>query len=342
MKTAILSPNNVQQAAKWLNEGKLVAFPTETVYGLGADATNSQAAQSVYLAKGRPSDNPLIVHVNGPKMVWQYADIQQKDTAMKLMDAFWPGPLTIILPIKAGKLSKTVTGGLDTVAFRMPDNETTLQLISLLDKPIVGPSANTSGKPSPTLAEHVYHDLNGKITAILDDGPTRVGLESTVLDLTSEVPTILRPGAISLEQLREVIGTVQSDHHQVQAGEIPKAPGMKYKHYAPQAQVIIIDSISDFAPAITRIEHKKVPFAVMAEQKVLDQLDLTPAQETFSLGESLASASHLLFAALRQFDLNPQIKYILAQGFSASGLGAAYMNRLNKSAGNTHFKTQED
>ncbi|MBA1394332.1 L-threonylcarbamoyladenylate synthase, partial [Lactobacillus sp. XV13L] len=208
-------------------------------------------------------------------------------------------------------LSKTVTGGLDTVAFRMPANQTTLKLISTLGKPIVGPSANTSGKPSPTLAQHVYHDLKGKITAIIDDGPTKVGLESTVLDLTSSVPTILRPGAISQEQLADVIGVVQSDHHQVQPGEIPKAPGMKYKHYAPQAQVIIVDQIQDFAPAISWIRQRQEPFAIMAEQQVLDQLDVTSAQATFSLGESLDSASHLLCSCLRQFDLNPKMGYIL-------------------------------
>ena len=341
MKTTILSPEQISQAAQWLAEGKLVAFPTETVYGLGADATNPQAAQSVYEAKGRPSDNPLIVHVDSPQMVWQYADVADKSLALKLMDNFWPGPLTIILPVKAGTLSKTVTGGLDTVAFRMPDNKATLNLISILGRPLVGPSANTSGKPSPTLAQHVYHDLQGKISGILDDGPTRVGLESTVLDLTSSIPTILRPGAVSQQQLQEVIGTVQSDHHKVQPGEIPKAPGMKYKHYAPQAQVVIVDTVEDFEPALSWVKQQNQPFAVMAEQSVLDQIDLTAARATFSLGCNLDSASHLLFAALRKFDLDPQIKYILAQGFTASGLGAAYMNRLNKSAGNKHFKSQE-
>lgn len=336
MKTEILANTQTQQAASWLGQGELVAFPTETVYGLGADATNPTACRAVYQAKGRPSDNPLIVHVDGPQMVWQYA--QKDERAEKLMTAYWPGPLTIILKLKPQTLSTTVTGGLTTCAFRMPDNAATLTTITQLGRPIVGPSANTSGKPSPTTAQHVYHDLNGKIKAIIDDGPTRVGLESTVIDLTVKVPTILRPGALTLEQLQKILGTVQTDHHPVQAGEIPKAPGMKYKHYAPRAQVIIVDHPRDFPQAIAWLQQKKVHFAVMAQQEVLDNLDLAAVSATFSLGDSLQSASHLLFAGLRQFDLVPEIQYILAQGQTNSGLGSAYMNRLSKSAGNQHFQ----
>ena len=268
----MLANTQTQQAASWLGQGELVAFPTETVYGLGADATNPTACRAVYQAKGRPSVNPLIVHVDGPQMVWQYA--QKDERAEKLMTAYWPGPLTIILKLKPQTLSTTVTGGLTTCAFRMPDNAATLTTITQLGRPIVGPSANTSGKPSPTTAQHVYHDLNGKIKDIIDDGPTRVGLESTVIDLTVKVPTILQ---------------------------------------------------------------KKVHFAVMAQQEVLDNLDLAAVSATFSLGDSLQSASHLLFAGLRQFDLVPEIQYILAQGQTDSGLGSAYMNRLSKSAGNQHF-----
>ncbi|UQS82878.1 threonylcarbamoyl-AMP synthase [Bombilactobacillus folatiphilus] len=338
METKMFTKNDIAQAAKLLAEGQLVAFPTETVYGLGADATNPQAAAAVYQAKGRPSDNPLIVHVNSANMVWQYAAPTYQNVATKLMQTFWPGPLTIILPVAQDKLSKTVTGGLQTAAFRMPDNQLTLQLITQLGKPLVGPSANTSGKPSPTLPEHVYHDLHGKIAGILADGPTRVGLESTVLDLTSSVPTILRPGALTQEQLAQVIGTVQSSHHKVQAGEIPKAPGMKYKHYAPKAQVVIVDHPNDFEAALTWVQQTTKTFAVMATDAILQKLDLSQATATFSLGDSLESASHLLFAGLRQFDLNEDIEYILAQGSDDQDLGIAYMNRLNKSAGNNHFK----
>lgn len=342
METKIFKNTETKEAAKLLDSGQLVSFPTETVYGLGADATNPEAARNVYVAKGRPSDNPLIVHVNGPKMVWKYAEPDNKGLAKKLMDTYWPGPLTIILKVKPGALSKTVTGGLDTAAFRCPHNETTLRLITEMGRPMVGPSANTSGKPSPTLAKHVYHDLNGKIAGIIDDGPTKVGLESTVLDLSVDIPTILRPGAITEQQLSKTIGVVQSNHHKVSADEIPKAPGMKYKHYAPNAQVVVVDKIEDFPKAIAWVEKKPGKFSVMAEQSVLDQLDLSQADDTFSLGDSIKTASHLLFDALRQFDLEPEIKYILAQGFSDSGLGTAYMNRLNKSAGQKHFKNSED
>ena len=192
METRIFKLNEIDQAAQAIKDGQLVAFPTETVYGLGADATNEAAVKNVYLAKGRPSDNPLIVHVASIEMVERYA-AEIPNSARQLMKAFWPGSLTIILKIKPGSLSKTVTGGLATVAFRYPDCQPTLDLILKAGVPIVGPSANTSGKPSPTTAQHVFHDLNGKIFGILDNGPTRVGVESTVLDLSTPQPAILRP-----------------------------------------------------------------------------------------------------------------------------------------------------
>jgi len=268
-------------------------------------------------------------------MVWEYADNSYKPLAEKLMNAFWPGPLTIIMPIQPGKLSKAVTGGLTTAAFRMPNNQATLNLIKTFGKPIVGPSANTSGKPSPTLAKHVYHDLHGKIAAILDDGPTKLGVESTVIDLSVDIPTILRPGMIDADDLLKVIDNVNSDHHKVSAGEVPKAPGMKYKHYAPSAQVIIVDDVNDFKQAIAEYVAKDVPMGVMATDEILKEV---PAGiETFSLGQDVYSASRDLFAALRQLD-NEHVQYILAQGFSDEGHGAAYSNRLNKSAGNTHYK----
>ena len=192
--TKIYTTDEIEKAANELRLGELIAFPTETVYGLGADATNEQAVKRVYLAKGRPSDNPLIVTVSSRKMVEEYVE-SLPERAVKLMDAFWPGPLTMILKIKEGALSKAVTGGLETAAFRMPQNKATLKLIESAGVPIVGPSANSSGKPSPTTAQHVYHDLEGRIAGILDDGPTQVGVESTIIDLSSEHPVILRPGA---------------------------------------------------------------------------------------------------------------------------------------------------
>lgn len=335
METEILKNTQIQEAADFLAKGLLVAFPTETVYGLGADATRPDVVKDVYAAKGRPSDNPLIVHVSGPEMVWEYADNSYKPLAEKLMNAFWPGPLTIIMPIQPGKLSKAVTGGLTTAAFRMPNNQTTLNLIKTFGKPIVGPSANTSGKPSPTLAKHVYHDLHGKIAAILDDGPTKLGVESTVIDLSVDIPTILRPGMIDSDDLLKVIDDVNSDHHKVTKTEVPKAPGMKYKHYAPNAQVIIVDDKNDFKQAIAEYVAKDVSMGVMATDEILKEVP--EGIEKFSLGDDVYTASRNLFAGLRQLD-NDHMQFILAQGFSDEGHGAAYSNRLNKSAGNTHYK----
>ncbi|WP_119326972.1 L-threonylcarbamoyladenylate synthase [Companilactobacillus musae] len=335
METEILKSTQIQEAADFLAKGQLVAFPTETVYGLGADATRPDVVKDVYAAKGRPSDNPLIVHVSGPEMVWKYADNSYKPLAEKLMNAFWPGPLTIIMPIQPGKLSKAVTGGLTTAAFRMPNNKATLNLIKTFGKPIVGPSANTSGKPSPTLAKHVYHDLHGKIAAILDDGPTKIGVESTVIDLSVDIPTILRPGMIDSDDLLKVIDNVNSDHHKVSAGEVPKAPGMKYKHYAPSAQVIIVDDVKDFPQAIAEYVAKDVTLGIMATDEILKEVPAGVA--TYSLGQDVITASRDLFAGLRQLD-GDHVEYILAQGFPDEGHGAAYSNRLNKSAGNTHYK----
>lgn len=337
METLILKDDQIKRAADFLAEGKLVAFPTETVYGLGADATRPDIVKNVYAAKGRPSDNPLIVHVDSPEMVWQYADNGYKAQAQKLMDQFWPGPLTIIMPIQAGALSKQVTGGLSTAAFRMPNNQATLDLIKTFGKPIVGPSANTSGKPSPTEAKHVYHDLKGKIAAILDDGPTVIGVESTVIDLSVDTPTILRPGMITEKELISVLGNVASDHHKVTQEEIPKAPGMKYKHYAPNAQVIIVDDPEDFTAAIKEYQQDAEPIGILATDTIIN--GLSGNFKTYSLGEDVISASKHLFAGLRSLD-DQGVSYILAQGFPESGHGAAYGNRLNKSAGQQHFKKQ--
>ncbi|WP_125712576.1 L-threonylcarbamoyladenylate synthase [Companilactobacillus kedongensis] len=335
METEILKDSQIQEAVNFLANGQLVAFPTETVYGLGADATRPDIVKNVYAAKGRPSDNPLIVHVSSPEMVWQYADNSYKPLAEKLMKSFWPGPLTIIMPIQKNALSKEVTGGLSTAAFRMPNNKVTLDLIKKFGKPIVGPSANTSGKPSPTLAKHVYHDLKGKIAAIVDDGPTILGVESTVIDLSVDVPTILRPGMITYDDLTKVIGNIKSDHHKVKDEEIPKAPGMKYKHYAPSAQVIIVDDTNDFPKAISEYQDMKVPVGILATDEILQEAP--DSFRKFSLGEDVISASKHLFAGLRGLDAE-KVDYILAQGFPNADHGDAYRNRLNKSAGQKHYE----
>lgn len=331
METKIFQQDQIDEAVKLLAAGKLVAFPTETVYGLGAIATNEKAVKSVYAAKGRPSDNPLIVTVSDEAMVSDYAK-EIPERAQKLMKHFWPGPLTILLFVKPNALPKAVTGGLDTVAFRCPDDKLTHDLISKLGYPIVGPSANTSTKPSPTTAQHVYHDLNGKIAGIIDGGPTRVGLESTIIDLSVETPVVLRPGEITPQELSEVLGEkVLINSGQVKDQDVPKAPGMKYRHYAPSEPVIIVDDTSDFAK-IEFNEHT----GVAALDSVLVGLNV-PEQNKFSLGKNLVDADHNLFGALRYFDDKQSIDQIYVQGFSGSEATLAYMNRLNKAAAENHF-----
>ncbi|MGR3742046.1 L-threonylcarbamoyladenylate synthase [Companilactobacillus sp. DQM5] len=339
MKTELISKDNLNLAVEFLAKGQLVAFPTETVYGLGADATNVDAVKKVYKAKGRPSDNPLISHVSSPDMVWKYADEKYKKIAEKLMDKFWPGPLTIILPIKPNSLSSNVTGGLTTAAFRMPDNKSTLEVISKLNKPLVGPSANTSGKPSPTLPEHVLHDLNDKIAGVINDGPSKIGVESTVIDLSVKTPTILRPGFITYEQLNNVLRDVISDQHKVSDTEVPKAPGMKYKHYAPNAQVIIIDNPDDFKTAYEE-KAKFGEVGILATDEILSKFEIDKKFK-FSLGKNIQTSLKELFAGLRYFDNMEAVKFILAQGYSGNGVATAYMNRLNKSAGQIHYKKGE-
>ena len=331
METKIFQQDQIDEAVKLLGAGELVAFPTETVYGLGAIATNEKAVKSVYAAKGRPSDNPLIVTVSDEAMVSDYAK-EIPERAQKLMKHFWPGPLTILLFVKPNALPKAVTGGLDTVAFRCPDDKLTHDLISKLGYPIVGPSANTSTKPSPTTAQHVYHDLNGKIAGIIDGGPTRVGLESTIIDLSVETPVVLRPGEITPQELSEVLGEkVLINSGQVEDQGVPKAPGMKYRHYAPSEPVIIVDDTSDFAK-IEFNEHT----GVAALDSVLVGLNV-PDQNKYSLGKNLVDADHNLFGALRYFDDKQSIDQIYVQGFSGSEATLAYMNRLNKAAAENHF-----
>lgn len=331
METKIFQQDQIDEAVKLLAAGKLVAFPTETVYGLGAIATNEKVVKSVYAAKGRPSDNPLIVTVSDEAMVSDYAK-EIPERAQKLMKHFWPGPLTILLFVKPNALPKAVTGGLDTVAFRCPDDKLTHDLISKLGYPIVGPSANTSTKPSPTTAQHVYHDLNGKIAGIIDGGPTRVGLESTIIDLSVETPVVLRPGEITPQELSKVLGEkVLINSGQVEDQGVPKAPGMKYRHYAPSEPVIIVDDTSDFAK-IEFNEHT----GVAALDSVLVGLNV-PEQNKFSLGKNLVDADHNLFGALRYFDDKQSIDQIYVQGFSGSEATLAYMNRLNKAAAENHF-----
>ena len=239
----------IREASEILKNGGLVAFPTETVYGLGGDATDKEASRKIYQAKGRPSDNPLIVHIAKFEQLEQITK-NLPETARKLADAFWPGPLTMVCN-KNEVIPYETTGGLDTVAVRMPNNPVALALIEESGCMIAAPSANTSGRPSPTKASHVYEDLSGKIEAILDGGPVDIGLESTIVDLTEDIVTILRPGYINMDMLKEVVGEVRMDPGIVYndkgttSGAKPKAPGMRYKHYAPKGDLTIVSSEED-------------------------------------------------------------------------------------------------
>lgn len=339
VETIIYRPSDVLKAALKLQQGELISFPTETVYGLGADATNEAAVKKVYAAKGRPSDNPLIVHISAIEEVEQYVK-QVPEIAGKLMRAFWPGPLTLIFKVKEQAFAPTVTAGLDSVAIRMPDNALTLQLIRESGIPLVGPSANTSGKPSPTTAEHVFHDLNGKIAGVLDDGETGVGLESTVLDITDpDRPTILRPGATTKETLEQVIGTVYVDRHLITSDEAPKAPGMKYTHYSPNEPVIIV--VGDekvWKKAIETYQRQGEKIGLLANQTILHQFQ-ADVSAVYSLGENknINEASRLLYSGLRYFETT-EATVILAQAYAQKGLGEAYMNRLQKAASNHFFE----
>lgn len=331
MKTKILKKEQIDEAVALLAKGELVAFPTETVYGLGALATNEKAVKEVYAAKGRPSDNPLIVTVADEKMMERYAK-EIPTRARKLIKKFWPGPLTLLLFVKPGSLPSAVTGGLKTAAFRCPDDQLTHDLIAKLGYPIVGPSANTSTKPSPTTAEHVYHDLKGKIPAIIDGGATRVGLESTIIDLSVKQPVVLRPGEITPEELSAVLGEkVLINTGKVSDSSVPKAPGMKYRHYAPSAPVTVVDNPADFA----RLDLNE-SCGVAALSSVIAQVNL-PKANKFDLGCDLTAADHNLFSALRYFDSLSAIKQIFVQGINSGEDSYAYMNRLNKAAAGHHY-----
>lgn len=333
----------IRQAGQILKSGGLVAFPTETVYGLGADALQAQAAAKIYQAKGRPSDNPLIVHI------CCFEDIEEIVThvpvaAKQLADAFWPGPLTIILP-KSGKVPYETTGGMDTVAVRMPANRTALALIREGGGYIAAPSANTSGRPSPTLAEHVYEDLNGKIPLILDGGAVGIGIESTIIDLTEEIPLILRPGFISLEMLSKVIGEVHVDPGIAAGGTDgrPKAPGMKYRHYAPNAAMFLVEGkqqqVVAKMNALTRA-------AIQKGQKV----GIIGTEETagyYEQGHVVIIGSrqkeeeiaHNLYRILREFD-ESGVDIIYSECFETPRMGQAISNRMLKAAGYQVIKAE--
>lgn len=324
----------IRQAGAIIRRGGLVAFPTETVYGLGADALMPQAAMKIYAAKGRPSDNPLIVHV----ACWSAVDkvaLYVPETARLLAEQFWPGPLTMILP-KAECIPLETTGGLDTVAIRMPSHPVALALIAAAGGYVAAPSANTSGRPSPTRAEHVLEDLNGKIDMILDGGVVGIGLESTIVDLSETIPTVLRPGTITENMLSKVIGRVELDQGLLKehAERKPKAPGMKYRHYAPKAQLIIVEGtdnevFSKINQLARRFEKTKVGIICSEESFCQYSYGVVKSIGTRQEEESIARN---LYNILREFD-RLEVEHIYSEAFETPQMGQAIMNRLLKAAG---------
>lgn len=322
----------MKKAGEILRSGGLVAFPTETVYGLGANGLNEEASAKIYAAKGRPSDNPLIIHIADmealPKIVREVPK-----AAQKLAKAYWPGPLTMIF-WKADCVPYGTTGGLDTVAVRMPSDEIAREMIRQGGGYIAAPSANTSGRPSPTTAQHVYEDMNGKIPLILDGGAVQIGLESSIVDLTTDMPTILRPGYISLEMVQDVIGEAEVDKGLIasDSGIKPKAPGMKYRHYAPKANLQIVEGPMERVISYinTHVDGSK-KVGIICTEETKDQYPYGDVKCIGSRRDELSIASHL-FAILREFD-EDGVDAIYSESFEAPGLGQAIMNRLLKAAG---------
>lgn len=326
----------IGEAARVIREGGLAAFPTETVYGLGADALNPEAARKIYAAKGRPSDNPLIVHIAGMEHLSEIAK-DVPDQAKKLAEAFWPGPLTMIVN-KNEKVPDETTGGMQTVAVRMPNHPVALELIRKSGCLIAAPSANTSGRPSPTLAEHVAEDLDGKVPVILDAGEVGIGIESTIIDLTEAIPMILRPGYVTKRMLEEVIGPVRTDPGMISEDSSvkPKAPGMKYRHYAPKADLIIVDG--EKKAVIDKINALTAYMRTKGMRVGVIGTDETAAHYTgdvvLSMGarEDEDAIARRLYRILREFD-EREIHVIYSESFDSPGIGQAVMNRLLKAAG---------
>lgn len=338
--------DNIQWLGALLKQGDLVALPTETVYGLGANALDVEAIKKIYLAKGRPSDNPLILHIADKEDIYSLVETVPQ-IANQLMDKFWPGPLTIILP-KKEIVPNEVTGGLPGVALRCPDNEFCRAIIRAAGVPVAAPSANISGRPSPTTAEGVYNDMQGKIAAIADDGSCKVGIESTVVEINDDTITILRPGAITLEMLKEVTSKVYLDKFLIEDNTTPKAPGMKYKHYAPDAKMITyVGSSADIAKQIRdNIQNldidSKIGLLISLKTKKILEKNLGNIHKniyiiTFDDYDSPKSLAKILYESLLKFN-SLQVDYIWAEGLSSEGLGQAVMNRMDKASSHQIIK----
>jgi L-threonylcarbamoyladenylate synthase len=322
----------IMDAAQVLRQNEVVALPTETVYGLGGNAKNYEAVSKIFAAKGRPVDNPLIIHIAEKKQLNEFVE-EIPAKASLLMEKFWPGPLTIIFKIKKGVLSEKATAGLGTVGVRMPDHPVAFALLKACGLPIAAPSANSSGKPSPTTAGHVQEDLEGKIAGIVDGGPTGVGVESTVLDCTEDIPVILRPGAVTKEQLEEAVGEVRVDRALTETNLKPKAPGMKYQHYAPNAPLYLVSGSHAFLQQLVKEKQQEgLRVGVLTtEESVNDyQADVVLACGTRAEPETVAAS---LYGVLRDFN-HEKVDIIFSEMFSNTGVGHAIMNRLSKAAGN--------
>lgn len=345
MKTKLIKidPENIdlqklKEAANALRKGEIVAIPTETVYGLGADALNPGAVEKIFKAKGRPSDNPLIVHIADREWVDRLTrSIPEK--ALVLMDKLWPGPLTLVMR-KSSIIPGIITAGLDTVAIRMPEHPVARELIRLAGVPVAAPSANVSGRPSTTTAQHVIDDLEGKIHMVVDSGSSRVGLESTVLDITVEPPVLLRPGGITPGQLEELIGPIEIDRTilaKTSLENTPKAPGMKYTHYSPDAQVVIIRG-SDMKKQVEKITQLAKEHREAGRSVGICSTDQTTKSYSDFFALSMGDRSNpetiaaRLFALLREFD-GRGVDVIIAEAVEEHEVGLAIMNRLIKAAG---------
>ena len=333
MKTEVLSalhPAAIEMAAEIIKNGGLVAIPTETVYGLGANGLDEGAVAQIFEVKGRPQDNPLILHISGPEEIERYCH-HIPQAAYDLAEAFWPGPLTMVLPAKSNVPLRT-TGGLSTVALRCPDHPAALAVIRASGVPIAAPSANLSGKPSTTTADHVLFDHDGKLPLILDGGPCRVGVESTIVDLTGQRPRLLRPGGIGPEELIEVLGVLDVDKavtDEISNDTVVHAPGMKYRHYAPQEPVVIVSGSREAAAAYIHRHFEDGDRVLCFAEELPLYADCNPL--SYGSEEDVNTLSAGLFAALRELD-NPEIHQVYARCPVGGGLAYAVQNRLKKAA----------
>ncbi len=335
-KRGKLNKGIIGTAGKILKKGGLVAFPTETVYGLGADALNEKAAEKIYAAKGRPSDNPLIIHIAKMEDLETIADIIP-ESAVTVAEKYWPGPITMIFE-KSEIVPYGTTGGLDTVAVRMPSDEIAQGIIEAGGGFIAAPSANTSGRPSPTAAEHVIEDLYGKVDMIVDGGAVDIGVESTILDMTVNPPMILRPGAITKEMLTELIGEVSEDRTMLHGSmdDAPKAPGMKYRHYAPKGDLSIVEGPMEFViESINRMAALRISqghkVGIIGTEETIGRYTDGIIKSVGTREDEATIANHL-YAILREFDAE-EVDYIFSESFATGGIGNAIMNRLLKAAG---------